>query len=154
MNDLLGWSVLLFVGKWVFVGLIYLFLFVAIFAVRRELSGRLRGGRRVYGFTPGRLRVLQNGTDRSVKAGQLLDLPVEARLGAEPDNDVVLRDQFVSGRHARMRWDGAGWWIEDLGSTNGTRVDAAPCIPGQPVRVASHARIMLGDMSFELLENA
>jgi hypothetical protein len=154
MSELIGWSALLFVGKWLFVGLIYVFLFVVLFAVRRELSGRVRPGKRVYGFTPGRLRVLQSGSDRSVKVGQLLDLPADARLGAEPDNDVVLRDQFVSGRHARLRWDGASWWIEDLGSTNGTRVDAAPLIPGQPVQAAPHARIMLGDMSFELLESS
>lgn len=154
MSDLLGWSALLFVGKWLFIGLIYLFLFVVVFAVRRELSGRIRPGKRVYGFTPGRLRVLQNGSDRALKPGQLLDLPADARLGAEPDNDVVLRDQFVSGRHARLRWDGAAWWLEDLGSTNGTRVDGAPCIPGQPVQVAPHGRISLGDMSFELLESA
>ena len=33
---------------------------------------------------------------------------------------MILNDPYISGHHTRLLWDGAGWWIEDLGSRNGT----------------------------------
>jgi pSer/pThr/pTyr-binding forkhead associated (FHA) protein len=35
---------------------------------------------------------------------------------------MVLDDPKVSGQHCRLIWSEDGWWIEDLGSTNGTFV--------------------------------
>jgi len=55
-----------------------------------------------------------------------LDLTVDgssARLGRDPTLDITFDpdDDIVSAVHARV-WQGAdgGWWLEDLGSTNGT----------------------------------
>jgi pSer/pThr/pTyr-binding forkhead associated (FHA) protein len=47
----------------------------------------------------------------------------EARLGRSADNDVVLRHPFLSSRHARIYFSGGAYYLEDLGSRNGTRVD-------------------------------
>lgn len=47
----------------------------------------------------------------------------EARLGRDPDLEFPCdpADDIVSAMHARVRRDAAGaWWLEDLGSTNGT----------------------------------
>ena len=41
-------------------------------------------------------------------------------IGRDPGNDVVLRDDFSSARHAVVSQDAEGWWVEDVGSTNGT----------------------------------
>lgn len=43
-------------------------------------------------------------------------------IGAAPENKIILDDSVVSAHHARLRRDRDGWWIEDLGSTNGTAV--------------------------------
>lgn len=45
------------------------------------------------------------------------------RLGRAADNDVVVNDRRASRYHARVVADGAGFSIEDLGSSNGTFVD-------------------------------
>ena len=50
------------------------------------------------------------------------------RLGRAPDNDLVLPDRRVSRRHARIAADdgaaaSGGFFIEDVGSSNGTFVD-------------------------------
>lgn len=47
-------------------------------------------------------------------------------VGRATGCDLVLADSFLSRQHARLWRDGDGWWIEDLGSRNGTRVDGEP----------------------------
>jgi len=46
----------------------------------------------------------------------------EATLGRDRGNSVAISHLSVSRRHAAIRRDGSGWWIEDLGSTNCVRV--------------------------------
>jgi Domain of unknown function (DUF4388)/Inner membrane component of T3SS, cytoplasmic domain len=46
-------------------------------------------------------------------------------LGRGPGVDLVLADDAVSRRHARVAADGDGVAVEDLGSTNGTYVNGA-----------------------------
>lgn len=48
----------------------------------------------------------------------------ELKIGRAPENDVCIRDQSVSQRHARVVLSAAGEvFVEDLGSTNGTYVN-------------------------------
>ncbi len=44
-------------------------------------------------------------------------------IGRGPDNQIVLDDPSVSGRHAELRRVGNGYHLRDLGSTNGTRLN-------------------------------
>jgi transcriptional regulator with PAS, ATPase and Fis domain len=43
-------------------------------------------------------------------------------------------DRQVSGRHARIGWGSHGWELEDLGSTNGTRLDGSKVGGRAPLR--------------------
>ncbi len=46
-----------------------------------------------------------------------------ATVGRGPRNEVVFDDDSVSDVHARLEYRDGQWWITDLGSTNGTRVN-------------------------------
>jgi ABC-type multidrug transport system ATPase subunit len=46
------------------------------------------------------------------------------KVGRDPSSDIVFSDSRVSWRHAVLRMGGAGWILEDAGSTNGTYVGA------------------------------
>lgn len=48
--------------------------------------------------------------------------PSSLSIGRLHDNDIVIADPSVSGRHATMTWDGKRWIVHDMGSTNGTYV--------------------------------
>jgi len=63
--------------------------------------------------------------------------------------DLIVRDTTVSREHAAFVLRGDVWWVLDLGSTNGTRVNGLraaehPVTPGD--------RIELGDVVVELVE--
>jgi hypothetical protein len=147
-----GWQLFFFASHWVFVGLIYLLLFIVVLAVRREMGQRLAGSVPAPAASPGRLRVVHSGSDDRVRPGVLLPLPKQATLGADRKNDLVFTDQYLSSHHARLRWDGAGWWVEDLESKNGTSVDGRPCPPHRPQPLPFGARLEIGGMAFELVE--
>ncbi|RUP84071.1 FHA domain-containing protein [Glutamicibacter protophormiae] len=70
---------------------------------------------------------------------QLGSAPV--MLGRSPEATVPLEDDYASGRHARLFPQGSRWFLEDLGSTNGTFLRdqklsrAAAVDPGMQFRV-------------------
>ncbi len=68
--------------------------------------------------TPRTLAVLEGPL-----AGQTIALGGEPLVvGRAADNSVVLQDDYVSSRHARFFAQDGRWYVEDLGSTNGTQV--------------------------------
>lgn len=44
-------------------------------------------------------------------------------IGRVSDNDIQIDDPSVSSHHARVIYEGGGWTLKDLDSTNGTRVN-------------------------------
>jgi pSer/pThr/pTyr-binding forkhead associated (FHA) protein len=64
-------------------------------------------------------------------------------LGRAPECELLLDDTYVSQQHARIFGKNGKWYVEDLGSTNGTFVNeqklAAPAMvqPGDRIRVGT-----------------
>lgn len=50
-------------------------------------------------------------------------------IGRDPTCGLVVADPRVSKRHARLRWVGPSWWLDDCGSKNGTTLNGTP--PGE-----------------------
>jgi hypothetical protein len=80
-------------------------------------------------------------------------VPLEGKpitLGRGTQNSIVLSDEYVSGRHARVFPDRATgqWKLEDLGSTNGTYVNEAR-INGA-ITLPARVPVRIGATSFEL----
>ncbi|MET0474417.1 MAG: FHA domain-containing protein [Mycobacterium sp.] len=77
------------------------------------------------------------------------------QLGAQPvligradDSTLVLTDDYASTRHARLSPRGSEWYVEDLGSTNGTYLDRAKVTTA--VRVPMGTPVRIGKTVIEL----
>ncbi len=55
-------------------------------------------------------------------------------VGRSSRADLALADRAMSREHARIRHDGDGWKLEDLGSHNGTRLNEVPIEGTQRLR--------------------
>ncbi|HLR98387.1 FHA domain-containing protein [Mycolicibacillus parakoreensis] len=69
-------------------------------------------------------------------------------IGRADDSTVVLTDDYASARHARLSQRGSEWYVEDLGSTNGTYLDKAKVTTA--VRVPIGTPIRIGKTVIEL----
>ncbi len=67
--------------------------------------------------------------------------------GHRPDIDLTDldgRENGLSRRHALFTYADNILFIEDLGSTNGTRINGFPALPGKPYRVHNGDELELG----------
>lgn len=62
-------------------------------------------------------------------------------LGRAQEATLVLEDDYASGRHARLFPQGSRWFIEDLGSTNGTFLAGNQLTRALPVELQVPIRI-------------
>jgi len=69
-------------------------------------------------------------------------------IGRAPSNTLVLDDDYSSSRHARIYPEGGQWYVEDLGSTNGTFVGRTRITGPTPVGIGSQVKV--GQSTLEL----
>ncbi|WP_261576486.1 FHA domain-containing protein FhaB/FipA, partial [Frankia gtarii] len=62
-------------------------------------------------------------------------------IGRAQDSTLVLEDDFASGRHARLVPHDGQWFVEDLGSTNGTFLNRSKVTSPMPVPLGAPVRI-------------
>jgi hypothetical protein len=140
-----------------FLALLWLFVLVALRVVRSDLYAA--SGLRA--IVPGRRVTARRGAGgRGRHARQLVvthgalagtRVSLDSRpimLGRADDSTLVLDDDYASTRHAKLSLQGEEWYVEDLGSTNGTYLDRAK-VNGQ-TRVPLGVPIRIGKTVIEL----
>lgn len=84
-------------------------------------------------------------------AGETISLDLAPLLiGRGSDAAIRLDDDYVSTRHARIASSGDQWFVEDLGSTNGTYLNEELLSGPQPLHQGDRVRI--GDSEFTYAE--
>ncbi|MGK2348995.1 FHA domain-containing protein FhaB/FipA [Actinomyces sp. W5033] len=131
-----------------FLALLWFFVLLVVRALRQDVAGAVPASRRRAGSgTQAAPTGRRRGATRLVitegpLAGSTVPLtPTSITIGRSPSCTLVLEDSYASSRHARVFPKDGAWWLEDLGSTNGTTAGGRPvrgtvelCV-GEPVRI-------------------
>lgn len=81
-------------------------------------------------------------------SGKQAALTGTVSMGRGTGNDIDLSDEYVSTRHARFIPHNGQWYVEDVGSTNGTYVAGARI--SRPTPVGAKSTVRLGRTVLEL----
>jgi pSer/pThr/pTyr-binding forkhead associated (FHA) protein len=91
--------------------------------------------------------IVQKSGGSGLRSGMTLELEPVTVIGRHPRATIILDDTFVSSEHVQITWRDGRWWLSDLNSTNGTRLNA------QPVTVPTGLRygdvIAIGDVHLQ-----
>ena len=155
-------EIVLAAARFGFLVLLWIFVFTVVGVIRRDLFVGARSSRLV--AAPRGLTVTSGGRPAKVKrgraahnlvvtegalAGTRLTLgEAQITIGRAEDSTLVITDDYASARHARLVPRGGQWFVEDLGSTNGTYLDRAKVTAPTPVPLGVPIRI--GRTSIEL----
>jgi hypothetical protein len=124
-------GVLLWSIRIAFLVLLYLFLFRSFASLQRALASE-RSQARALGTL-----VVERSPAKTPRVGERLALRATNAIGRDAGNDIALPDEAASARHAVLEQRDEEWWIEDLGSTNGTLVNG--------VKIEKRERVRFGD---------
>ena len=146
--------------RFAYLAILWIFVLGAVSVIRSDMFGarvpadardRERGARQSRQKPPARRRgsptkvVVVSGSNAGT-AVQLDRAPI--LIGRGPDATIRLDDDYVSTRHARIAASGDQWFVEDLGSTNGTYIGATRIT--QPTTVSLGTQIRIGKTVLEL----
>lgn len=139
------WFVLLL--RIIFIFLLYFFLFQVLRVIGRELSAFTSQSAEPEPIDATAHLIVQKGGGSGLRSGMTLELEPVTVIGRHPRATIFLDDTFVSSEHVQITWRDGRWWVSDLNSTNGTRLNS------QPVTVPTGLRygdvIAIGDVHLQ-----
>ena len=89
-------------------------------------------------------------TGGGLEANERYDLFGGLSIGRSGEADVRIDDRFASSIHARLYSRGASYYVEDMGSTNGTFLNGAQLSGESPLTDLDEIRIGDTEFRFEL----
>lgn len=151
-----------------FIALLWVFAFAIASAIRADLFGvRPRQNQQQASAQPARQPTPAPAPARPAKpvklhrgaptkvvvieggdSGRQTALTGAVTIGRGDSNDLDVADEYVSTRHARFVPHNGQWYVEDLGSTNGTYVAGARI--SRPTPVGAKSTIRVGRTVLEL----
>lgn len=150
----------LFLIRFAYLAILWIFVLSAISVIRSDMFGaRVPESARGVAPTKGRkkdkaptrrrgapthLLVVEGGN--SGARAELSDAPL--LIGRGSDAAIRLDDDYASTRHARVAASGDEWFVEDLGSTNGTYVGSSRIT--QPTTIGLGTQVRIGKTILEL----
>jgi hypothetical protein len=123
------------------------FLYLFLFSVVRVLVRDLRAAAREPEAELGRL-VVVGSPGGELPVGTALPIDAITTIGRDVNNTIVVEDAFASAEHAVLTFRGRTWYVEDVGSTNGTYVNGRRVDGVEPLGYGDEVQV--GQVRFRL----
>ena len=135
-----------------FLAVLWLFVLSAVSVIRSDIFGaRVESNvapKPVKQPKPPRQRKAPRGAPRTLQITEGPNSGQSVPVGGEPillgrgtDAAIRLDHDYVSTRHARFATNGEQWFVEDLGSTNGTYIGSHRVTAPTPIAIGTAVRL-------------
>ena len=131
--------------RYVFIILIYLFIFSILRLMYLDVKSMTSGGG---SLDDAYLKVVNRLDSLNFKMQEYYVIEGDISLGRSSRNDIVIKDKFVSKNHLKIIDDNQAYFIEDLGSANGTFLNGAKIEPNEVIELQNNDKIGVGFIQF------
>ena len=131
--------------RYVFIILIYLFIFSILRLMYLDVKSITSGGG---SLDDAYLKVVNRLDSLNFKMQEYYVIDGDISLGRSSKNDVVIKDKFVSKNHLLIREKNQRYYLEDLGSANGTFLNGIKIDPNELIELQNNDKIGVGFIQF------
>lgn len=131
--------------RYVFIILIYLFIFSILRLMYLDVKNITSGGG---SLDEAYLKVVNRLDSLNFKMQEYYVIEGDISLGRSSKNDVVIKDKFVSKNHLLIREKNQRYYLEDLGSANGTFLNGVKIDPNELIELQNNDKIGVGFIQF------
>ncbi|HHV39045.1 MAG TPA: FHA domain-containing protein [Tepidimicrobium sp.] len=136
------YNIVSLIFKYVFIVIIYLF----ILSIIRLIYLDIRGIDTTALDNTTYLKLINRKDSLPFKVEEYYALKDVIRLGRANNNEIIIRDPYVSKNHLKLVKDEGDYYLEDLNSANGTYVNGNRIM--DVVRLKNGDRIRVGQVEF------
>ena len=128
--------------KYIFIVIIYLFILSIIRLIYLDIRGidTRALDNSIY------LKLINRKDSLPFKVKEYYSLDDEIFLGRGNDNEIVIKDPYISKKHLKIIEDEGNYYLEDLNSANGTYINGDRIM--DVVELANGDRIKIGQVEF------
>lgn len=101
----------------------------------------------------GYLKLINLRREFNFKVYESYSVQENSTIGRSKKCGIYIPDPYLSKQHARIFFKDAEFYIEDLGSTNGTRVNGKP-LGARPSKLKDNDKISIGHMNFLFVDSS
>lgn len=136
------YNILSLVFKYLFILIIYLFMFSIIRLIYLDIKGM---GLSTY-VKDTYLKLINQKDTLPFKIKEVYSLEEDITIGRSKNNTITIKDPYISKNHLSIVKDEGDYYLEDLGSANGTYVNGDRIM--DVVRLKNGDTIRLGQVDF------
>lgn len=136
------YNILSVIFKYIFIIIIYMFIFSIIRLIYLDIKGisKLKDGDGAY------LKLINKKDSLPFKIDEHYVIQDRLSLGRKSDNDIIIKDPFVSKVHFNIVEDENQYFLEDLKSSNGTFLNGEKLM--DVAKLSNGDRIRIGNIEF------
>lgn len=137
--------------KYIFITIIYLFIFGVMRLIYLDIKSTGSGRRHGKKDLP-YLKLVNRRERLEFKVEETYVLDGNVELGRSGKNAIMINDPYISSKHARFFVRSGKYYMQDLGSTNGSFINGGK-VEGEAVALSNGDRIHMGQLDFLFVES-